>query len=100
MQLPCSIGADNLMQSPLDVHVDVFQLGAPGKGTGLYFSPDLLQTFRDLPGLFLGDDALFAQHPGMGNRAGDVLAIQTPVIVDGDGVAGRVGAHLLARFRL
>ena len=46
--------ADRLEQPPLDVHVDVFELGAPGELAGLDLFADGLQAVDDRRGLVLG----------------------------------------------
>ena len=82
--------ADELVEAALDVHMQVFQGRVPGE----FLFPDLLlyrlQTLADLGGVFAGDDALLGQHLGVGHRPGDVLLVQAPVIIDGNGVSTEI----------
>ena len=82
--------ADELVQPPLDVHVQVFQRGIPRKIAGLDFLLDAAQALDDGLRVFLADDALLCQHPGVGYRTGDVLVVQAAVVLNGNSVGGEV----------
>jgi hypothetical protein len=56
----------------LDVHVDVFQLGAEGEGAALEFGEDVVEGRRDLVAFAGGEQTDVGQHAGMGLRAADV----------------------------
>ena len=102
VELPSRL-ADRLEQPALDVHVDVFELGPPGEVAVLDPLADGHQPVDDGRSLVIGDDPLPAEHPGVRDRARDVLAVQPAVVVDRYGV-GRgdvvhrhlLGARLLA----
>ena len=87
---PPSRRTDELVQAPLDVHVQVFQRSVPREIPGLDFLLDDGQTVNYGCGVFLTDDTLLRQHLRVGHRPGDVLPVQAAVIVDGDGVGGEV----------
>src|SRR5208337_189907 len=63
-------------QPGLDGHVDVFLPRLERELPRLDLGRDLFQAPDNLLGLRRGDDPLAAQHPGMGHRAGDILAIK------------------------
>ena len=95
MQLLARI-AYQLGQTGLDIHVHVFKLGLPDEFARFDFGPDRIkppdQSFR----FFGGDDALTAQHAGMGLRCPDILRVQGAVVglrigVGRDGLAGAFG---------
>ena len=65
--------AEPLDQRLLDVHVDVFQLGAQRKLALLQLPADLPQCLLDLPALLGRQQADLGQHLGVGDRAGDVV---------------------------
>ncbi len=64
---------------PLDVHVDVFQLGGELKLPLLDFPADLPKLLLSPLALLVGDQAHLGQHPGMGQRGVDVVRIQPTV---------------------
>ena len=64
---------DFLDQAGLDRHVDIFQLRLELEFALLYLFADRLQPSDDRFCIFLGDNALFGQHLGVGDAAGDVL---------------------------
>jgi hypothetical protein len=66
---------DFFSQTPLDVHVDVFVGGREGEPAGVDFALDGAQTKNDFRGVARGNNALLAEHLGMGNTAHDVVAI-------------------------
>ena len=68
-----------LGQPPLDVHVDVFVGDAEGELSAFDLFLDGPQSGDDLAGVGRGDNALLAQHAGMGHAAGDVVPVQAPV---------------------
>lgn len=86
--------ADELVQAALDVHVQVFQVRVPGESLFLDFLLDGGQALGDLGRVLLGDDALLGQHLGVGHRPGDVLLIQAPVVIDGNGIAAEIGHNI------
>ena len=65
-------------QAQLDVHVQVFKGGIPGKFTALDFILHLAQAGNDAVGVVLRDNALLRQHDGVGLGTGDVLPVQPP----------------------
>ena len=79
--------ANEVVQAPLDVHVQVFESGIPREVATLDFLFDRPQSIYDGRRVLLGDDALPGKHTGVGQRPGDVLAVQAPVVVDGYGVS-------------
>ncbi len=76
-------GADALGQQDLHVHVDVLTVLGELHFPGLDLFQKNFQGGNDLVRLFLGDDALFPQHGGVGDGTGDVLAVEPSV--EGDG---------------
>ena len=52
-----------------------------------------IESLANPGGVVLGDDALFGQHLGMGHRPGDVLPVEAPVVVEGNGIAGGILFH-------
>ena len=83
--------ADELIQPPLDVHMQVFQGGVPGKFAVGDFRLDAPQPVGDAGGVLRADDALAGQHPGVGQRPGNILPEKPPVIVNGHGVSAEIG---------
>ena len=75
--------ADALGQHGLDVHVDVLVVQGELHLVVLNVGQNGLQALDDLLGLVLLDDALLAQHGGVGHGAGDVLLVQPGVKADG-----------------
>ena len=84
--------ADFFLEARFDVHVDVFQFGTPGEGSGFDFLVDVEEAAADGFGVFVGNDALFGEHSGVSDGAANVLAIEAAVVVDGDGIL-LVGLH-------
>ena len=80
---PLASVADALGQHGLDVHVDVLVVQRELHLAVLDVGQDGLQALDDLLGLVLLDDALLAQHGGVGDGAPDVLLIQPGVKADG-----------------
>ena len=80
--------ADDLGEAGLDVHVHVFQRRFPDKGAGFDLLLHGIETVDDLFGLVGRDDALTAQHAGMGLGTADVLGIEGAVIGLGIGIGG------------
>ena len=66
---------DALGQQLLDVHVDVLVIERELNLAVLDILEDALQTFDNLFGLMLLDDALLAQHGSVRDRAGDIFLI-------------------------
>ena len=66
---------DALGQQLLDVHVDVLVIERELNLAVLNILEDALQTFDDLFGLMLLDDALLAQHGSVRDRSGDIFLI-------------------------
>ena len=66
---------DALGQQLLDVHVDVLVIERELNLAVLDILEDALQTFDDLFGLMLLDDALLAQHGSVRDRSGDIFLI-------------------------
>ena len=85
---------DELGEPALDIHVDVLERAREFEGPRLDFARDLVQAARDGLGVLRRDDALLGEHGGMGLGAGDVLAPQGLVEIDGgvDLLHDRVGA--------
>ena len=82
---PLAGSADALRQQDLHVHVDVLILLGKFDLTGTAVLQDLAQGLDDEVGFGLGDDALGAQHGGVGHGAGDILLIH-PLVVGNGGV--------------
>ena len=59
--------ADRLVQPPLDVHVNVFELLAPRERIRLDLLAYSFQSLDETGGLVVGNDPLAGQHPGMGD---------------------------------
>ena len=76
-------GADALGQHGLDVHVDVLVVQRELHLIVLNINQNGFQTGNDLLGLVGFDDALIAQHTGMGDGAADILLIQAGIEADG-----------------
>ena len=74
---------DALGEHGLDVHVDVLVLQGELHLSGVDVRQDDLQTLDDLFRLVLLNDALLAQHGGVGDGAGDILFVHPGV--EGDG---------------
>ena len=77
----------------LDVHVHVFELDAPVELAAVDALANAGQPRDDGVALLGGEDALAGEHPGVGHRACDVVAVQSAVEVDraGEGLDERVG---------
>ena len=68
-------GADELVQPAFNVHVQVFQRGVPGEAIRLDLLPHPFQAIHDEFGVFTGDRPCSGEHFGMGDRAGNILAV-------------------------
>ena len=77
-----------LKQAALHIHMDVFQLRTPGKCAGFNLFADFGKAALYGARIGGGDNALLGKHPRMRDGAGDVLAIQPAVVVNGYGVGG------------
>ena len=90
--------AHDLGQAGFDVHVHVFEFLLPGEGAFLDFALHLIQAPDERCGLFAGDDALLAQHVGMGFGTGDILRVERAVERNGFrvGFHGKAGAFFEA----
>ena len=75
--------ANALGEDGLDIHMNIFVVHGELHFTSLNVRQDGLQAADDLIRFCLLDDALLAQHGGVGDGAGDVLLIQAGVEVDG-----------------
>ena len=75
--------ADALGEQGLDVHVDILVVHGELHVARLDVRQNGLQAVDDLLHLVLLDDALLAQHLGVGNGAGDVLLIEPGIKLDG-----------------
>ena len=80
---PLARRPDPLGQDGLNVHVDVFVLQGELHAAALDVGQNGLQAVDDGLGVLLGDDALLPQHGGVGDGAGDVLAVKPGVKIDG-----------------
>ena len=83
--------ADEVGEPPLDVHVQVFQSRIPRKIAVFDLILHRTQAGDNAVRVVPGDDALLRQHGGVSLGAGDVLAIQPAVVVNGNGVFAVVG---------
>jgi hypothetical protein len=79
--------ADQRGQALLDVEVHVFEVERPFELAGLDFLGDDGHAALDVGQVGGGDDALFGQHAGVGQRAADVLAPHALVEIDRGGIA-------------
>ena len=88
--------AEPVDEGPLDVHVDVFQLLAEDERAGGDLGADLLQAGDDLVGLVGGEHADRGQHPGVGDRAADVVGVEAAVEADafGEPLDAGIGVRL------
>ena len=75
--------ANALGEDGLDIHMNIFVVHGEFYFTSLNVRQDGLQAADDLIRFCLLDDALLAQHGGVGDGAGDVLLVQAGVEVDG-----------------
>ena len=66
-------------QGSLDVHVHVFELDAELEFALLNLAANLFQPLHNLLALGGRDQTDLCQHLGMGDRAADVLRVETPV---------------------
>ena len=73
---------DLLEETALDVHVDVVEVLAPREGSPLDLAADLDERLLDRQRLLSSDDVPAPQHTHVSNRPGDVLPVQSPVVVD------------------
>ena len=83
---PSRCRADELVQSALYIHVQVFERSVPRELAVLDFPLDQLQAFDDCCCVLFANDALASQHTGVSHRSGDVLPVQPPVVMNGNGV--------------
>jgi len=81
VELPPGL-ADTIDQGRLDDHVDVLQLRPELELAGLDVGGDALQAADDRAQLAPRQHADLAQHPGVGDRAGHVVAAQGGIHVD------------------
>ena len=82
MQPSCSI-TDHISQACLDIHMDVFEIGAKIECTGIDFSSDVFEPSTNCGYIFAGQDAGITQHASMRDGSGDVLSIKRLVKADG-----------------
>ena len=82
--------SDQIEEPGLDIHVNVLQLRLPGEGAVADLLFDIGQPTDDGLGVLLRDDALPGEHAGVRHGAGDILLVETPVIVDGNGVSAEI----------
>ena len=80
---PCF--TDSRRQAGFDVHVDVFQGNGEIEVSGLDPGENLFQAGDNGVHIGLGNDVLTAEHPGMGDGAPNILAVETFIEVDGSG---------------
>jgi hypothetical protein len=71
--------ADALDQACLDIHVYVFERRVPLEPVGIDLGFDFLEPLDDRLTLRCCQHADVGQHARMGDRAGDVVPVQTPV---------------------
>ncbi len=81
VQAPAGV-AHPLGEGGLDVEVDVLAVEPEREGAGIDLGPDRLEASDHHIAVVGGDDALRCQHPGMRDRALDVLAVEAAVEVD------------------
>ena len=74
--------ADAFGEGGLDVEVDVLAILAELEAPGLDLRLDRAQALDDRVAVGVLDDALLREHPRVGDRAGDVLAVEPPVEAD------------------
>ena len=79
-------GADELVQPAFNVHVQVFQRGVPGEAILLDLLPHPFQAIHNRVGVFLGNCPGSGQHLGVGDGAGNIMAVEAPVEVKRYGV--------------
>ena len=87
--------AQLLVQARLDVQMNVLQLVAEGKGARLDLGTYLLEGTGDGLGLLGRHDALSRQHAYVGQRAGDVVAVEAAVVGEGKGIGQGPGVETL-----
>ena len=75
--------ADTVGEHDFNIHVDVLVVVRELHAAGVDVGQDGLQTVDDLFRVTLLDDALLAQHGGVGDGAGDVLPVHPRVKRDG-----------------
>ena len=74
---------DQVGESGLDVEMDVLELGRELEAAGFDLLPHLEQASLDGAAVLGGENALGDQHVAVGDRAGDVLCIESLVETDG-----------------
>jgi hypothetical protein len=74
-------------QALLDVEVHILEVDRPFELAGLDFFGDDGHAALDVGQVGGGDDALFGQHAGVGERTADVLAPHALIEIDRGGVA-------------
>ncbi len=85
MQLLAHI-PDTVRQACFNVHVHVFERGGPGEVATLDIHEDVLQAAHNGGALLVGQDAHVRQHARMGDGAGDVMLVQSPIEIHRGGV--------------
>lgn len=75
-------GTDFFNERSFDIHVDVFERWIPLEFTGVNFTLDDFEATRDLAGFRLGDEPGLGQAFGVGDGAGNVLPVKSPIETD------------------
>ncbi len=86
--------ADQRGEAFFDIEVDIFVLQRPGELAALDFVAHLPEPALDVGEVIGADDALARQHPGVRQRAADVLCRHALIEEDGCGVT-----HHQCRYR-
>ena len=77
--------ADQIEKPGFDVHMEVFQIVPPGESVLGDLGLNRAQPVNDAVCSGCIDDSLPCEHPGVSDRACDVLPVQPPVIVERNG---------------